>query len=415
MSKNSHSKQSNSKNSFSNQQDMFGEEINAQPKTDFASMFEQSLGGVGKKLSVGDAFVAEILAINKEEAFVSTSTTQDAMILTQELLDENKQLKYKVGDRLDVVVVNMKGGDIRVAKAGSKKASSDLDSLEDAYDMEMPVEGRVTEVCNGGFRVSIQNKTAFCPVSQMDYKVQDHASYVNKKFDFMITKFDAKARNIVVSRRKLLDAQKLESEGLFLESSQAGDIMEATVTRMEKFGAFVTLKDGVEGLVHISEIGWSRLQDPSEVLRIGQTVSVKLLKSEEVDGRLKISFSIKQAGGEGDPWMQVPQNFPIGSIHKGTVEKKEVYGLFVNIAPGVTGLLPKSKWRDSVDFQKFEMKKKGDSIEVQIDEVLFEQKKISLGVPSEADDQSWKAVSATKSGFANSGLSGLGSLVNKKK
>lgn len=391
--------------------DVFGDEIDKKSATDFSSLFENSLGGVGKKLNTGDSFIGEILSIGKEEAFVSTSTPNDAMILTSELYDENKELKYKVGDSIEVVVVKTKGGEIRVGRKGSKKSNSDLDSLEDAFDMELPVEGRVTEVCNGGFKVAVENKSAFCPVSQMDYKVVDQQSYVGKKFDFIITKLES--RNIVVSRRKLLDLQKVENEGLFMDSAQSGDIFSGKVTRIEKFGAFVQLESGVEGLVHISEVGWSRLGDPSEVLSVGQTVSVKLLKSEEVDGRLKVSLSIKQAGGEADPWTLVSHKFPIGTAHKGIVEKKETYGLFVNIAPGVTGLLPKSKWRDSVDHQMYETKKKGDSLQVQIDEILMDQKKISLGLPTEAEDVSWKSAN-TKSGFSNSSLSGLADLMKKK-
>lgn len=392
--------------------DLFGDELNVKAATDFASLFENSLGAVGKKLSTGDSFIGEILSISKEESFISTATPDDAMILTVELLDENKELKYKVGDSIEVVVIKTKGGEIRVTKKGSKKSNSDMDSLEDAFDMELPIEGRVTEICNGGFRVSINNKVAFCPVSQMDMKVVDQQSYIDKKFDFIITKLEA--RNIVVSRRKLLDQLKTENEGLFIDEAKNGDIFTGRVTRLEKFGAFVTLENGVEGLVHISEIGWSRLADPSEVLHVGQNVTVKLLRSEEVDGRLKISLSIKQGGGESDPWMMVPQNFPLNSVHKGTVEKKETYGLFVNIGPGVTGLLPKSKWRDSVDHQTYETRKKGDIIQVQIDEILLDQKKISLGVPNELDDQTWKSVT-TKSGFTNSSLSGLSDLLNKKK
>ena len=210
--------------------DVFGDELDVKAKTDFASLFEQSLGTVGKKLSVGDVFNGEILSISKEEAFISTGTPVDAMILTSELLDEEKNLKYKVGDRLDVVVVKTKGGEIRVAKQGARKSNADLDSLEDDHDMELPVEGRVIEVCNGGFRVSVQNKIAFCPVSQMDYKVQDHQSYVNKKFDFLITQFDPKGRNIVVSRRRLLDQQKVENEGQFLDTAKSGDIFNGTVS-----------------------------------------------------------------------------------------------------------------------------------------------------------------------------------------
>jgi small subunit ribosomal protein S1 len=393
--------------------DVFGDDVEIKSKTDFASMFEESLGSVGKRISTGDSFAAEILSIGKEESFVSTGTPVDAMILTSELFDENKSLKFKVGDKIDVVVVKTKGGEIRVVKKGSKHSNSDLESLEDAFDMELPVEGKVSEVCNGGFRVAVQNKIAFCPVSQMDYKITDQQSYVGKKFDFMITQFDPKGRNIVVSRRKLLDQLKVENEGQFLDSSKVGDILTGTVSRIEKFGAFVSLENGLEGLVHISEIGWSRLQDPSEVLSVGQKVSVKLLKTEEVDARLKISLSIKQAGGDGDPWMLVTEKFPLKSIHKGTVEKKETYGLFVNLAPGITGLLPKSKWRDSVDHQLYETKKRGDAIQVQIDEILFEQKKISLGIPSEIDDQAWKSMSIN-SGFSNSGLGGLADLLKKK-
>ncbi len=393
--------------------DVFGDEVNVKSATDFASMFEDSAKKVGGQVKNGDGYTAEILSIGKEEAFVTTPVSRDAVILKAELLDENKELKYKVGDRIDVVVVNTKGGEIRVVKKGSRKASSDMDSLEDAFDMEMPVEGRVTEVCNGGFRVNIMGKTAFCPVSQMDYKITDHQSYVEKKFDFIITKYEPKGRNIVVSRRQLLDLNKAEKEGSFLENTKPGDIMPGKITRLEKFGAFVDIGDGVEGLVHISEIGWSRLQDPSEAVSVGQSVSVMVLKVDDVDGRLKISLSIKQAGGEGDPWMKVPQNFPVGTIVKGTVEKKELFGLFINIAPGVTGLLPKSKYRDSIDFQALEMKKKGEIISVQIDEILFEQKRISLGLPTEAEDLSWKTHNA-KSGFSNSGLGNLADMLKKK-
>jgi small subunit ribosomal protein S1 len=395
--------------------DIFGDEISKNNDNDFASMFENHSSGVGQKLSVGQKFHGEILSINKEESFISTPSTQDAMILNADLLDADKNLKYKVGDRIEVVVVNTKAGEIRVSRVGSKKSSADMDSLEDAFDMEMPVEGRVTEVCNGGFRVQIQNKTAFCPVSQMDYKTAaDHSIYVDKKFEFLITQFDARARNIVVSRRKLLDSQKLENEGDFMNKFKAGDIVGATVNRFEKFGAFMGLGGGVEGLCHISEIGWSRLADPSEVLSLGQSVQVKILSIAEADGRLKISLSVKAAGGEGDPWMQVPQNFPLGSQHDGVIEKKEQYGYFVNIAPGITGLLPRSKWRDHLEAASFENKKKGDKIKIQIDEILFEQKRISLGIAGSGEDQTWRDVQVAKSGFSTNRFGGLSDLLKKK-
>ncbi len=397
--------------------DIFGDELSnlkSGQNQDFASMFEESAATLHKKLSVGDKYTAEILSINKEEAFVSTPSHQDAMILRVDLLDEEKNLKFKVGDKLEVVVVSTKGGEIRVSKVGSRKSNADLDSLEDAFDMELPVEGRVTEVCNGGFRVQVQNKVAFCPISQMDYKVTDAGSYVNQKFDFLISQFDPKGRNLVVSRRKLLDLQKAENEGQFISQKKAGDIVSGTVSRMEKFGAFIQLGGGVEGLCHISEIGWSRLQDPAEVLSLHQSVQVKILEVIELDGRLKISLSIKQAGGDGDPWLTVPEKFKVGTVTQGTVEKKEQYGLFVQLAPGITGLLPRSKWKESLDAQSFENKKKGDQLTVQVDEVLFEQKRISLGLPGLQDDSSWREHSTQKTGFATNNFGQLSQMLTSQ-
>lgn len=382
--------------------DIFGDDIVEQK--DFASfeqMFAQSSGGLKTSLKVGDAFTGEILSIGKEESFVSTGSTIDGMIATRDLLDENKELKYKVGDMIDCVVISYKAGEVRVARKGAKGAEAD--SLEDAFDMELPVEGRVTEAVNGGFRVQIQGKTAFCPISQIDSRfVQDGSDYVNKKFDFIITKYEKKGRDIVVSRRQLLEVQKAEFEGAFMQDKKAGDLIEGRITRVEKFGAFVDLGNGVEGLVHVSEISWSRVHDAKEVVMPGQPVTVKLLKTEEVDGKLKISLSLKQADGAGNPWMSVPQDFPVGKVVQGTVEKKEVYGLFVNLAPGVTGLLPKSKWRDSLDAASFENKKRGDEITVQVAEIMFEEKKISLGVPGMQDDLSWKSHTTAKAdGFGS--------------
>ncbi|MDG0817838.1 S1 RNA-binding domain-containing protein [Bdellovibrio svalbardensis] len=386
--------------------DIFGDDVNeGKSFEDFEQMFAQSEAqGLKTRLSVGDQVRGEILSIGKEETFVSTGTPVDGMMFTRDLLDENKQVKYHVGEVIDCVVVAIKGGEVRLAKKGSLAASTD--SLEDAFDMELPIEGRVSEVVNGGLRVAIQGKTAFCPISQIDSKfVQDATEYVGRKFEFLITQFDKKGRNIVVSRRKLLEMQKAEHEGAFMLKHQPGAVLEGKITRLEKFGAFVELEAGVEGLIHVSELSWSRIHDPKEVVSPGQAVSVKLLKIEEVDGgKLKISLSLKQADGEGSPWTTVPQRFPVGTVVKGTVEKKEVYGLFVNIAPGVTGLLPKSKWRDSVDANTFENKKKGDEITVQIDQIMFEDKKLSLGVPGESDDQSWRASQTSSSGgFASLG------------
>ncbi len=373
--------------------DLFGdvEKTKEEKAQDFASMFEQSLQKSERFLSVGDTLRAEILSIGKEESFVSTGTPVDGIIHNLDLLDENKKLKYQVGEFIEVVVLRTNADEVRVTRKGSRSAPVDLENLEDAFDMEIPVEGKVTEVVNGGYRVSVQGQAAFCPISQLESRpIADPKEVLGKKYQFLITQFDARKKNIVVSRRKLLDLQRAENAGLWMQENKVGDVLTGTVTRTEGFGAFVEMGGGVEGLVHISEIGFTRLKHASEALKPGESVQVKILKVEEDDKRLKVSLSIKQAGGIGDPWMQVPQKFSVGTVCEGTVDKKESFGLFVILAPGITGLLPKSKWRDAEDPKIFDNLKKNDKIKVRIDEVKFEERRISLGVGGELEDDSWK-------------------------
>ncbi len=373
-----------------NTPDLFNDPV-VNESQNFAEMFENSMSNLNKTLRVGDSFKAEILSIGKSECFVSTGTTQDAVLLNADILDENKNLKYKVGDFIDVVVVRASADEIRVTRKGSKSAPPDFDSLEDAFDMELPVEGKVTEAVNGGYRVSIQGQSAFCPISQLGVpQGQDPANYIGKKFDFIITQFEPRQKNIVVSRRKLLNLQKAENEGVWIENNKVGDILTGTVTRVEQYGAFIDLGGGVEGLVHVSEVGFTRLKHAADGVSLGTTVQVKILKIEEEDSRIKIGLSIKQAGELVDPWNLVPQQYPVGAVIDGTVDKKEAYGLFVVITPGINGLLPKSKWRDSEDPKKYENLKKGDIVKVRVDEIKFEERKISLGLPTEAEDNSWQ-------------------------
>lgn len=384
--------------------DIFDDAAPAPQSQDFGSLFEKSLSTTARRLNVGEQLpAAEILSIGKTEAFVATGTPVDAVILTADLLDDKKELKFKVGDRIDIVVVRVTPDEVRATRKGSKAAPTDIDNLEDAFDMELPVEGKVTEVVNGGYRVSVQGQPAFCPISQMDSKpVADPSAMIGKKFEFLITQFEPRKRNIVVSRRRLLDAKKVESEGLWMQENTVGDIVEGVVTRTEAYGAFVEISEGVEGLVHVSEIGFTRLKHAGDGAHIGDRVKVKILKISEEDSRLRISLSIKQGGGSADPWLEIPMKYPVGTIFEGVVDKKEAFGIFVTILPGITGLLPKSKWRDVIESKPYESAKRGDLLKVQIDEIKFEERKVSLGVPSGDEDQSWREhqkASSTSSGF----------------
>ena len=378
--------------------DLFGDETGAaDSREDFAALLAQSESPL-RKLRAGDSLRGEILSIGKEEAFVSTGTPTDGALPASELRDAKGELKHKVGDVIEVRVVRAREGEIFLRKAGSTAAIADIDSLEDAFDMELPVEGRVTEAVKGGARVQVHGKLAFCPISQLDVRrVESAAEFIGQKYEFLITQFEG-GRNIVVSRRKILEQKRAESEVAFIESAKPGDIFRAKITRIERYGAFAALTqegvEGVEGLIPISEIAWGRIGSPGEVVSIGQEVDVALLRAGEEAGRVRISLSLKQAGGEGDPWARVGQDFPVGAIVEGEIERKEPYGLFVKIAPAITGLLPRSKWRDRVDGAQFENRKKGERIKVQIDEIQSAERKLTLAPPSDVDDGAWRAHAA---------------------
>ncbi len=372
--------------------DLFGDEVST-PENDFGSLFEQSQRGT--KLKQGDSFKGEILTINKEFVYVSTGSAVDGHLPIREIWDENKNPKFKVGDALEVVVLKVREGEVLLRYKLARSGAQDVENLEDAFDMEIPVEGKVLELVKGGFRIGIGVEKAFCPLSQIELRSPtEPAAYVGRKLEFIVTAYENNGRNIVVSRRRLLEQGMAEIEGQMLEKARVGDLFEGTVTRMEKFGAFVKLENELEGLIPVSELSWSRGIKTEDSVHTGMKVSVKLLKIEELDGRLRMSFSLKQGGGESDPWLSVLQNYPLGKVFEGVVEKKEVYGLFVNLGPGVTGLLPKLKWRDSTDVAQYENKKKGDKIFVQIDELRADERKISLGLPGELHDDSWKSHSS---------------------
>ncbi len=462
--------------------DIFGDEQFDRNTSDFTSLFEGSLHSVSKKLEVGQKIKGEILSIGKEEVFVATGTLNDGVAMKNELLNAEGIFPYSVGDTIELYVNQARGSDVRLSLKPTGKNLAE--GLEDAYHLKLAIEGKVAEVVNGGFRVQLQGKLAFCPISQMDSRrIEKPEEYIGKKFEFMITKFEG-GRNIVVSRRKFLDEERQASESTLLETVKPGQIVKGVVIRLEKFGAFIEIAPSIEGLAHISELKWSRIQDPSEAVQVGQQVQAKVLKIENEGGRLKISLSVKQAEGEpwenlpkdiqigslingkvtrcmkfgafveitpgiegliplsemsytkrvlrsdelfkegdtisvlikdinpddkkvllslkdagSDPWSMVPQNFPVSSVHKGKVTRREPYGLFVQIAEGIIGLLPKNKAQENAEFP-FEKIKLGEEISIQIHEIKFEERKISLSVPQDPDAELWKTFSPTTNGTA---------------
>ena len=386
--------------------DLFGDENETQAPSEFEQMLNSS-GVVARRIKVGDRLRGEVLALNLAEAFVSTGTAIDAVMP----LNPAAEPPFKVGDLIDVTVVRATETEVLVKGAFQRGGDGpEADNLEDAYTMELPVEGTVLEVVKGGFRVKVHGEKAFCPVSQIDFSCKVPEDYVGRKYQFIITRFE-RGRDLVVSRRKLLDAERAASEADFLRDAKVDDIYSATVFRLEKYGAFVRLENNVEGLVPIGELSWNRINHPQEVLNLDQVVQVKLIRLEEENGRLRVSFSLKQGGSVEDPWASIEADYPVGTTREGTVERKENYGMFVNIGVGVSGLLPRSAWRDSEDQRAFESKRPGDRVVVRVDRLDLDQRRLSFSLPREEEDESWREQSAAAHSAAAAGT-GFGSLAN---
>ena len=401
------------------------EAARAQERADFARMLGESLKGGQKKLKVGDKIAGKILSIGEEDVYVSTGTQNDGVMRKLELLEADGTCKYKVDDLVSVYVTQVRGTDVRLSKNPTDRNLAK--DLEEAFEMRVPIQGRVVELVKGGVRVNVKGKLAFCPISQLDSKhIETADEYVGKSFDFRITQFSEGGRNIIVSRRKLMDEEREVGSASFIEEHKDGDIVTGKVTRLEKFGAFVELAPGVDGLVHISEIAWSRIGDPSEVLAVGQPVTAKLLKREVMNGKLKLSLSIKQATareplavqgsggtpafGPGAPAKPEPvAKFKVGQVLEGKVVRKEVYGLFIEIEPGTNGLLHKSRTFDSPDF-RMEKIKVGETMQVQISEIKPDERQIALQLPRDAGEDDWKQHQQAAVESSTKSIGSLGSL-----
>jgi small subunit ribosomal protein S1 len=448
----------------------------------FADLLDSYDSGMNEDIQIGDRIKGEIISIGKDTVFVNTGTKIDGAVDKGELLDKEGNLSYNVGDVLELYVVSFNENEIRLSKAISGNAG--LSMLRDAFESRIPVEGKITEQCKGGFHVEIMQRTAFCPISQMDLRyVEKPEEYVGKECEFLITQLEGNARNIVVSRRILLEKEQEEAKKNFMSEVSEGAVLEGKVSSLTAYGAFVELFPSIEGMVHVSEISWSRVEKPEEVLKIGEPVTVKVIGIEpgKKKSQLKISLSMKQVSGnpwesgeelfragekvqgkvtrctdfgafveiapgieglvhisemsykkrvvrsedvvqagdlvdvlikdvdmenkrislsirdaEGDPWIGVEKKYTIGQAVTGTVEKKEKFGYFVTLEPGITGLFPKSKIKKSAQSSAIEKLKVGDAITVEVEEIHPRSRKITLGPGDEKDEDNWQKYSADK-------------------
>ena len=302
----------------------------SEPDEDFAAMFEASVQA--KRFENGQTLEGTIVAIGPEVAFVDVGGKGEAMIEIDELKDAGGDLEVAVGDRIQAMVVSTAGG-LTLSRKLVRGAAT-ARQLEDAFRTGLPVEGKVERAVKGGYEVRIARQRAFCPISQIDTLRTDPPAHEGQVYEFRIIEYKEGGRNIVVSRRALLEEQQRASAAGIRRSIVAGAVMTGRVTSVREFGAFVDLGAGVQGLLHVSEMAWSRVPDTSQVVKPGEEITVTVLRVDE--DRQKISLGLQQL--TADPWSRVHATYEIGQVRTGRVTRLAEFGAFVELEPGVEGL-----------------------------------------------------------------------------
>lgn len=351
------------------------------------------------KPRTGEKISGKIIAISGDDVFVDVGLKEDGVMDHKEILDAEGNETAAVGDMVEAFVVGISSQGVKLSRSMS---GSGVAALEEARDAAIPVEGRVKGACKGGYQVEIMGKTAFCPGSQMEIASQDE-DLAGKQMMFLITKIENHGRNIVVSRRALIERERKENLDKLLAGLKIGDIVEGSVTRLAPFGVFVELAPHVEGMIHLSELEWSRVENAADVVSPGDTVQVKLIALNNDDkGRLRIALSRKQA--LGDPWSEVGRKFKVGDIVRGKVRRFAPFGAFVEIAPGIEGLVHLSEmaWGKRVNKPE-EVLAIGDMAEVKIKDINEDAKRIGLSLKEALGDPWTHAAEMFKPGATVTG------------
>jgi small subunit ribosomal protein S1 len=307
---------------------------------DFAAMLAESEKGVPrtKRPKVGDLVKGKVISFGKDTVFVDLGGKAEGVLERSQVHDSEGKLLIKVGDVVEARIVSEAGGvlTLRVKLGRGPEAKAEL---QQAHELGIPVEGVVTEVIKGGVSVDVAGVRGFCPASQIDARfVEDLTTYVGQKLTFRITRYEP--RNLVLSRRVLVEEEKAKIATETRKKLEPGLVVRGKVVGFKSFGAFVDI-GGMEGMLHVSELGYSRVEKPEDVLSLGQEVDVVVLKVEQTveKGRTvdRISLSLKALAT--DPWRDAVAMFKEGQRLKGKVTRLMAFGAFVEIAPGIEGLV----------------------------------------------------------------------------
>jgi small subunit ribosomal protein S1 len=351
-------------------------------REDFAAMLDETMGA--GEAQEGSVVTGHIVAIENDLAVIDVGLKTEGRVPLKEFLSPGQENKLKVGDEVEVYLDRIENalGEAVLSREKARREESWI-RLEKSFEANDRVEGIIFGRVKGGFTVDLDGAVAFLPGSQVDIRpVRDVTPLMNIPQPFQILKMDKRRGNIVVSRRAVLEETRAEQRHEIVANLQEGQVVEGVVKNITDYGAFVDL-GGIDGLLHVTDIAWRRVNHPSDVLSIGQAVNVQIIKINPETQR--ISLGIKQL--EADPWDGVDAKYPVGAKFKGTVTNITDYGAFVELEEGIEGLVHVSEmsWTKK-NIHPGKIVSTSQEVEVMVLEVDRVKRRISLGLKQCADN-----------------------------
>ena len=341
----------------------------------FAVLFERTMDKKNRWLDPGEQVTGRILKVSSEWIFLDTGQKGEGVIDRKEFNDLDGTLTVKEGDSISAYFLSSKHGEMHfTTRVGA--GSSGSTQLEDAWQAGVPVEGLVEKEIKGGYEIKLGGTArAFCPFSQISLRrVENPETLIGTRTAFLITDYGSNGRTIIVSRRALLEVEQQKIKDEAYSAVTEGQTVSGTVTSLQDYGAFVDI-GGVEGLLPVAEVGWSRVKDVREVLSVGQELKVKVKSIDRDKGRISLSLKDTQI----DPWDEAEGRYTEGSFHFGIVARMETFGAFVSLSDGVDGLIHISRLGAGKRINHpREVLKEGESIEVRIESFDHAARRLSL-------------------------------------
>ncbi|MDX8439120.1 30S ribosomal protein S1 [Bradyrhizobium sp. Arg314] len=359
-------------------------------RDDFASMLEESFtaGHSGE----GQVVRGTITAIEKDMAIIDVGLKVEGRVPLKEFGAKGKESVLKVGDTVEVYVERIENalGEAMLSREKARREESWV-RLEEKFTKGERVEGVIFNQVKGGFTVDLDGAVAFLPRSQVDIRpIRDVTPLMHNPQPFEILKMDRRRGNIVVSRRTVLEESRAEQRSEIVQNLEEGQVVEGVVKNITDYGAFVDL-GGIDGLLHVTDMAWRRVNHPTEILNIGQTVKVQIIRINQETHR--ISLGMKQL--ESDPWSDIGTKFPIGKKIKGTVTNITDYGAFVELEPGIEGLIHVSEmsWTKK-NVHPGKILSTTQEVDVVVLEVDPAKRRISLGLKQTLENP-WQAFASS--------------------